>query len=855
MPDKYIHPLGTASIENANGPADDASRCMNISTHNSGSIPEGYDVILSPFGGPFIAGLIPPTAGITYKTISPITISPESGDDCVLINKNGIEFDGTLGRILADAGLLLKYGFRIDGASDVVIRNSKAIRAKTTVDGGDGFNVSTSGAVVSFYNIEAEDCEDEGLTAHAGTEYILDGGIFRRCGNSGIANVGDTCKSVNRNVLVEDTGEGWPSGLGHSIRIDNNGIHDFFDVEVIGGVNGFRLNNAPTVRIIQSIIRDVSGNGVYGVSAEAANILLAFFKILNASGHGIYTNTSNIWKILNGIVYGIKGASKHGCYTFAGTIITRNVYAGNIENGNAFLKGAGATVTASHNAWSGTISGWPNGSTDIANTHTPEQIFTNPSQDDFSLLSGSPLSKKGTLVSVARTADLTDLNNQLITDQYGQVVRKTIDIGAYQSQETFSRIEMPKSHTSKEYTLIQDFDTLGELTIGGTPTIGEISTERFLTGTASCKISAAAGGPATVDFSLPNIQFGRINPVCGVLKTFLPDGSNITALSIYLSTDPNFGAGTWVSATINNNEGVRDQVTFKSGWNNILFNRSSFTGGTPTLLDNYANIFKVVRIRVEASKGPIYYDSFHFGGPCRAKVLVMFDDAHKSIMEVNDSVFGTGKSAFDYMMDRGIKGTIYVASDLTNTADTLTTQQLRTAYNAGWDLANHTKTHVNVTTITEAQIIEEVNACDLFLLSNGFTKARKHFAYPTGAFTLDVHPTLFKNLGFLTARSIQGTLLNTQFNTENLHYLWAKGVGSTVTAANITDKIDEAIKNGQMFGTYIHQLGTPETSYIWDPAKLKTVIDHIVTKRNQGLLDVVTVSEWYNGLKGSRRSI
>lgn len=410
-----------------------------------------------------------------------------------------------------------------------------------------------------------------------------------------------------------------------------------------------------------------------------------------------------------------------------------------------------------------------------------------------------------------------------------------------------------KYYAISPYTLLQDFDSLTGFTIGGTPTVAEIDTTIYKEGTGSLKITASASA-ATVDFTAsPGLRFSTTNPIYGLLRIYLPVGSNATSVLVYLSTSAGFGAGTWTSATPLAYEGVRAQAAFKSGWNNLLLTRSSFTGGTPTLLDSAANSFTTIRVRVDANKGPVHFDALYIGGPSRPKALVMFDDAHESILTVNSAVFGTGKSAFDYMRDNNIKGTLYVASDLINTAGYLTTAQVNTLYAAGWDIANHTKTHTTISALTNEQIASELEACDTFLATNGWNRASKHFAYPTGAFTLDSNPAFINSLGYKTARSIQATLLNTQYKPDNMHHLWAKGVGTGITAANMTAKVDEAIAQGRMFAAYIHGLNATETSYFWDPAKFKTLVDYLVTKRTAGQIDIQTISEWYNGLMNIRK--
>jgi len=151
-----------------------------------------------------------------------------------------------------------------------------------------------------------------------------------------------------------------------------------------------------------------------------------------------------------------------------------------------------------------------------------------------------------------------------------------------------------------------------------------------------------------------------------------------------------------------------------------------------------------------------------------------------------------------------------------------------------------------------AQLKIKLDVMDSWLASHGMGRSRKHFAYPTGIFDVEFHPSFMEGYGFKTARAIHSTLINHHvLGVDNMHHLWAKGVGVSVTALNITDKIDQAIKNGDTFCLYLHGLttGVPaEDTYFWLESKFQTVIDYLKIKSDNGEIDVTTISKWNNGL-------
>lgn len=398
--------------------------------------------------------------------------------------------------------------------------------------------------------------------------------------------------------------------------------------------------------------------------------------------------------------------------------------------------------------------------------------------------------------------------------------------------------------------LLQDFSSLTGLTNAGSGATFLISTDYVHTGAASLKVTAGAAA-ATCDFTLPNLTFGRQREPTFLLRYNSPSDASLSSVLLYLSTTAGFSAGTWTSATLTQYDGVRSQATYKSGWNSTLVKRSSFAGGTPAVLDNPSSVFTTCRVRIEANRGPIYWDALYVDVVFRPVAMVMFDDGHASLF-TDDVAYGSGVNAFEYMQSLGLSGTMYLDTSLLDQAGYVTTAQVQSLYDAGWDIGNHTHGSLTVEGASDAALDSALNQCDAMLASHAWERGRKHFAYPTGAFTLDTDPARLRSRGFYTARSIQATLLNTPYAPDNLHHLWAKGINSgasLLSVATMTAKVDEAIQTGRMFGAYIHALGADSgNGYTWPHASFKALIDYIHAKSKAGLIDCTTISQWYDGL-------
>ena len=154
---------------------------------------------------------------------------------------------------------------------------------------------------------------------------------------------------------------------------------------------------------------------------------------------------------------------------------------------------------------------------------------------------------------------------------------------------------------------------------------------------------------------------------------------------------------------------------------------------------------------------------------------------------------------------------------------------------------------------SDAQMANELQEMETWLQAEGMTRGLKHYAAPTGFMEIDIDPLLYESLGFKTSRAIQSTLTNDHvLGVINHQQLWSKGVGINITVQNMIDNIDKAIDEGGWAGVYIHGLTDgiiqPENDYYWHFDKFQEVIDHVKTRVDAGDVDVVTITEWYEGL-------
>jgi peptidoglycan/xylan/chitin deacetylase (PgdA/CDA1 family) len=236
----------------------------------------------------------------------------------------------------------------------------------------------------------------------------------------------------------------------------------------------------------------------------------------------------------------------------------------------------------------------------------------------------------------------------------------------------------------------------------------------------------------------------------------------------------------------------------------------------------------------------VTFDSLYYGIYARPKILVVFDDNW-------DTQYS---AAYAYMATKGLKGTIYVIKDTVGEDGHCTLAQLQEMYEAGWDLGTHgvnPLTNYATAVLQQAEIVYNQQ----YLVDNGWLRAKDHFAYPNGSYD-DNSITALNTLGYKSARTIIGRMQDTGKGLDNCLLLTTRVMGgSSLTQATVQGYIDRATLNGGTFILYAHKIvaGAAANTNEWEDSKFNGVIDYLKARQDEGLLDVVTISEWYDGLK------
>ncbi len=206
----------------------------------------------------------------------------------------------------------------------------------------------------------------------------------------------------------------------------------------------------------------------------------------------------------------------------------------------------------------------------------------------------------------------------------------------------------------------------------------------------------------------------------------------------------------------------------------------------------------------------------------RPSVVISFDDGKVSTRTV----------AYPLMAARNIKGTAYVVSSTIGGGGIMTVGQLQELDAAGWDIANHTDTHADLTLLNQVQQEAEISACTTALNGWGLTRASNHVAYPGGA---QNNTTLLAMAAqnMLSGRKVTASLLNP--GTARYYKLPAQN--TTLLAATIA-QTQAALDGGQTFVYYAHDIGG---GVDLSAADFETWLDWLIANS----VEMLTISELY----------
>jgi len=297
-----------------------------------------------------------------------------------------------------------------------------------------------------------------------------------------------------------------------------------------------------------------------------------------------------------------------------------------------------------------------------------------------------------------------------------------------------------------------------------------------------------------------------------------------------------------------NNLGYRFTHPYNDGWLSNIRLRYEPTETSGTVDIN--NTFVRVRIGIHISPGEtgtIYVGSVYANSVTTTRVSIGFDD--RPITEYTN--------AFPYMQSRGVVGSTAVISSSTS-ASHLTIAQLQEMQENGWSIHNHTHSHLNLPTLDETTLRDQLYRCKEYLQQHKLHESGKDvFVYPFGAFSDFVNQVLYEyypvgagvsgnSLGIwgFTGQILKG---NIPINVMN-----RRSIDNPTAASTIIATVNSWIRYGVDGNLYGHNPSNSAINGHTELANLREIVDTLYRYKQAGLIRIVNLNEMVVGLRRSR---
>lgn len=140
------------------------------------------------------------------------------------------------------------------------------------------------------------------------------------------------------------------------------------------------------------------------------------------------------------------------------------------------------------------------------------------------------------------------------------------------------------------------------------------------------------------------------------------------------------------------------------------------------------------------------------------------------------------------------------------------------------------------------------------LIDNGMTGNEQHYVYPAGqVVTADgVSYGALADCGMITGRGTMNNLINTsQYGLDQRYQLFCLSLSAQTGLAALQTALTRVVESGgtQIFCGHRVTAGAPvDAGNEISRADWRAFVDDLASKRDAGLLDVVTRQQWYAGL-------
>jgi peptidoglycan/xylan/chitin deacetylase (PgdA/CDA1 family) len=228
---------------------------------------------------------------------------------------------------------------------------------------------------------------------------------------------------------------------------------------------------------------------------------------------------------------------------------------------------------------------------------------------------------------------------------------------------------------------------------------------------------------------------------------------------------------------------------------------------------------------------------------CKAAIVLTFDDwspGHYPI--VVPELQSRNINATFFVMNTSIASWNHPWPDVVTTAS------------YGNEIANHTKTHPDLTSQTAAQLNDEITAMKALIDQNITTQKALLFAYPQGLYNTAVLDTV-KAAGHIAARGVQSPTnytYNFIANYDDYYKITTYAMGPTVTSTMFNTQVQNVINGGGLLTFLYHSVDDATNSHAdtWysqvKQADLQVQLDKIVSVKDIAWITTFTQAIKYH---------
>ena len=197
-------------------------------------------------------------------------------------------------------------------------------------------------------------------------------------------------------------------------------------------------------------------------------------------------------------------------------------------------------------------------------------------------------------------------------------------------------------------------------------------------------------------------------------------------------------------------------------------------------------------------------------------------------LDFDDGWLSAYQNAYPILKTAGFKSTYCIFTDAFNDpADYMTLAQARTLYTTGNEICSHSVTHSDLTTMSAAQLANEINGSKTWFAQNGILTTT--FAYPYGTYNTSIE-TAIKNAGYTAARSSDSGYND---KASDKYALRIYSVENTTTIDQIKAQINYAQQNKVWLVLLFHQVlpNTAGAQYSTTPTVIQQMTAYLTSQK------------------------